>query len=52
MTKMPTLVTAEPGLFSQRLRYARPGEMCEAHLEAERVRAANPGEIVVDVQPA
>ena len=45
-------VTAEPGLFSQRLRYARPGEMCEAHLKAERVRAANPGEIVVDVQPA
>lgn len=45
-------VTAEPGLFSQRLRYARPGEMCEAHIAAQRVRAVNPGEIVVDVQPA
>ena len=44
-------VTAEPGLFSRRLRYARPGEMCEAHIEAQRVRTANPEEIVVDVQP-
>ena len=45
-------VTAEPGLYTQRLRYARPGEMNEARIKASAVKA-NPNlkEIIVDVQP-
>ena len=45
-------VVAEPGLYSQKLRYARPGEMNEARIKADAVKA-NPNikEITVDVVP-
>ena len=45
-------VFAEPGLYSQRLRYARPGEMNEVKIKAEQVKAAGDlKEIVIDIQP-
>ncbi|MBQ6434803.1 MAG: FAD-dependent oxidoreductase [Synergistaceae bacterium] len=44
-------VVAEPGLFTQRLRYARPGEMNEVRLKAEQIQAKNPDEIIVDIKP-
>ena len=45
-------VTAEPGLYTQKLRYARPGEMNEARIKASMIKA-NPDlkEIVIDVLP-
>ena len=45
-------VTAEPGLYTQRLRYARPGEMNEARIKAGAIKA-NPDlkEITIDIQP-
>ena len=48
----PCRVFAEPDLYSQKLRYARPGEMNEVHLKAERLRGLpKRTEIVVDVEP-
>ena len=45
-------VFAEPGLYSQRLRYARPGEMNEVRIKAEQIRALpDLKEIVIDIQP-
>ncbi len=45
-------VFAEPGLYSQRLRYARPGEMNEVKIKAEQIKAAGDlKEIVIDIQP-
>ncbi len=48
-------VTAEPGLFTQKLRYARPGEMNEARIKAAQVKAAlekgSLNEIVIDIKP-
>ena len=45
-------VFAEPGLYSQRLRYARPGEMNEVKIKAEQVRnLPELEEIVIDIQP-
>ena len=47
----PCRVFAEPDLYSQKLRYARPGEMNEVHLKAERLRGLpKRTEIVVDVE--
>ncbi|RRD64187.1 NAD(P)/FAD-dependent oxidoreductase [Fretibacterium sp. OH1220_COT-178] len=47
----PCRVFAEPGLFSQKLRYARPGEMNEVRLGADCIRALTDlKEIVVDVE--
>ena len=45
-------VIAEPGLYTQKLRYARPGEMNEVRIKASAIEA-NPDikEITVDVQP-
>ena len=45
-------VFAEPGLYSQRLRYTRPGEMNEMKIKAEQIRNM-PGlyERVTDIQP-
>ncbi len=45
-------VFAEPGLYSQRLRYARPGEMNEVKIKAEQIRnLPDLQEIVIDIQP-
>ena len=45
-------VFAEPGLYSQRLRYARPGEMNEVKIKAEQIRdLPELDEIVIDIQP-
>ncbi len=45
-------VFAEPGLYSQRLRYARPGEMNEVKIKAEQIRSLpDLKEIVIDIQP-
>ncbi|MBQ9390199.1 MAG: FAD-dependent oxidoreductase [Synergistaceae bacterium] len=45
-------VFAEPDLYSQRLRYARPGEMNEVHIKAEQIRnAVDLSEITIDIQP-
>ena len=45
-------VFAEPGLYSQRLRYARPGEMNEVKIKASQVKAlVDVSEIVIDIQP-
>lgn len=45
-------VFAEPGLFSQRLRYARPGEMNEVKIKASQIKSAGDiNEIVIDIQP-
>ncbi len=45
-------VFAEPGLYSQRLRYARPGEMNEVKIKAAQIRALPElEEIVIDIQP-
>ncbi len=46
-------ITAEPGLFSRRLKYSRPGEMDEVRIKAEQVRALgdNLKEIVIDIKP-
>ena len=43
-------VVAEPGLYTQRLRYARPGEMNEVRLKAEQIKAKNPSEIIIDIK--
>lgn len=43
-------VIAEPGLYSQRLRYARPGEMNEVKIKASQI-TPDINEIVVDIQP-
>ena len=44
-------VFAEPGLYSQRLRYARPGEMNEVKIKAEQIRdLPDLQEIVIDIQ--
>jgi thioredoxin reductase len=45
-------VTADHGLFSKTLRYARPGEMNEVHIKAEQLRMLPPDvrEIIVDVE--
>jgi hypothetical protein len=40
---------AEPGLFSQKLRYARPGEMNEIHLSAEKLNALPPEVKTIEV---
>lgn len=45
-------VVAEPGLFSRRVRYARPGEMNEVKLKASQLaELPDLREIVVDVRP-
>lgn len=50
--EQPCKVFAEPGLYSQRLRYARPGEMNEVKIKAEQVKAlGDVKEIVIDIQP-
>ncbi|MBQ3403147.1 MAG: FAD-dependent oxidoreductase [Synergistaceae bacterium] len=50
--EQPCKVFAEPGLYSQRLRYARPGEMNEVKIKAEQVKALpDLNEIVIDIQP-
>lgn len=50
--EQPCKVFAEPGLYSQRLRYARPGEMNEVRIKAEQVKAlGDVSEIVIDIQP-
>ena len=39
-------------LYSQRLRYARPGEMNEAKIKADQIKAVGDiSEIIVDIQP-
>ena len=39
-------------IYSQRLRYARPGEMNEVRIKAEKVKAnPNIGSITIDIQP-
>ena len=45
-------VIAAPKLYTQRLRYARPGEMNEVRIKAEQIKA-NPDlkEIIIDIQP-
>lgn len=50
--EQPCKVFAEPGFYSQRLRYARPGEMNEVKIKAEQVKAlGDVKEIVIDIQP-
>ena len=50
--EQPCKVTAEPKLYSQRLRYARPGEMNEVRIKAAQIKAAKDlNEIIIDVQP-
>ena len=50
--EQPCRVFAEPGLYSQRLRYARPGEMNEVKIKAEQIRnLPELDEIVIDSQP-
>ena len=45
-------VIAEPGLYTQRLRYARPGEMNEVRLKAADIKAKpDLKEITVDIRP-
>mgnify|MGYP002626106267 CR=1 FL=1 len=45
-------VIAEPGLYTQRLRYARPGEMNEVRIKAADIQAKpDLKEITVDIQP-
>ena len=45
-------VFAEPGIYSQRLRYARPGEMNEVKIKASQVKELGEvKEIVIDIQP-
>ena len=45
-------VFAEPELYSQRLRYARPGEMNEVKIKAEQIQnLPELDEIVIDIQP-
>ena len=45
-------VIAEPGLYTQRLRYARPGEMNEARIKAADIKAKpDLKEITIDIQP-
>ncbi|MBQ6919977.1 MAG: FAD-dependent oxidoreductase [Synergistaceae bacterium] len=38
-------------LYSQRLRYARPGEMNEVKLKADNLKAMSLNEITIDIQP-
>lgn len=48
----PCKVFAEPGLYSQRLRYARPGEMNEVKIKASQIKnAGDLKEIIIDIQP-
>lgn len=48
----PCKVIAEPGLFIQKMRYARPGEMNEVRLKADAVKAQpDLKEITVDILP-
>lgn len=50
--EQPCRVFAEPGLYSQRLRYARPGEMNEVKIKAGQIKALGDlSEIVIDIQP-
>ena len=45
-------VIAEPGLYTQKLRYARPGEMNEVRLKAADIKAKpDLKEITIDIQP-
>ncbi len=45
-------VIAEPGLYTQKLRYARPGEMNEARIKAADIKAKpDLKEITIDIQP-
>ncbi|MBR2208784.1 MAG: FAD-dependent oxidoreductase [Synergistaceae bacterium] len=45
-------VVAEPGLYTQKLRYARPGEMNEARIKAADIKAKpDLKEITIDIQP-
>ena len=45
-------VIAEPGLYTQRLRYARPGEMNEVRIKASDIQAKpDLKEITIDIQP-
>ena len=44
-------VVAEPGLYTQKLRYARPGEMNEARIKAADIKAKpDLKEITIDIQ--
>ncbi|WP_286973981.1 NAD(P)/FAD-dependent oxidoreductase [Acetomicrobium sp. UBA5826] len=44
-------VVVEPGLYEKRLRYARPGEMNEAHVKLQDLQAlGDVDEIVVDIK--
>lgn len=48
----PCKVTAEPGLFTQKLRYARPGEMNEVRLKADVIKSKpDLKEITIDIKP-
>ena len=45
-------VIAEPGIFSQKMRYARPGEMNEVRIKADVIKSKpDLKEITVDIQP-
>jgi len=45
-------VVAEPGIFTQKLRYARPGEMNEARIKADVIKSKpDLKEITIDVIP-
>ena len=45
-------VVAEPGLYTQKLRYARPGEMNEARIKAADIQTKpDLKEITIDIQP-
>ena len=45
-------VFASNDLYSQRLRYARPGEMNEVKIKAEQIKALpDLQEIIIDIQP-
>ncbi len=48
----PCKVTAEPGLYTQKLRYARPGEMNEVRLKADVIKSKpDLKEITIDIKP-
>jgi hypothetical protein len=40
---------ADPGIFSQNLRYARPGEMNELRISAEKLRSLSPDISVITI---
>ena len=50
--EQPCKVFASNDLYSQRLRYARPGEMNEVKIKAEQIKALpDLQEIIIDIQP-